>query len=56
MNSPEEIQDLREYFELSILVCEEKMMIEGENGDKFWSDMKELWIEKLKELNDGDKS
>ena len=39
-----------EHCELSIKVCEEKIIVEGENGKDFWVKLKLEWEKKLNEL------
>ena len=39
-----------EHCKTSIKVCEEKILIEGENGKHFWEKLKLEWEKKLKEL------
>ena len=38
-----------EYCKTAIAVCQERIEIEGPNGDKFWVSLKEHWEKILKE-------
>mgnify|MGYP001183736818 CR=1 FL=1 len=44
--APEELID---YCKIVIKICQEKIDIEGPNGDKFWVYLKEYWENILKE-------
>jgi hypothetical protein len=41
--------ELIEYCKTAIAVCQERIEIEGPNGDKFWVSLKEHWEKILKE-------
>ena len=43
-------KEMIEHCKTSIKVCEEKILIEGENGKHFWEKLKLEWEKKLKEL------
>lgn len=45
------IEDKIEHCKAAILVCEEKIEVEGPNGSQFWIEFKKKWEEQLNELN-----
>ena len=44
------IEDKIEHCKTSIKVCQEKIEIEGLNGNEFWTKLKKQWEIQLKEL------
>jgi hypothetical protein len=44
------IEDKIEHCKTSILVCQEKIEIEGHNGSEFWVKLKKQWEEELEKF------
>jgi hypothetical protein len=44
------IEDKIEHCKTSILVCIEKIEVEGPNGDEFWVNFKKQWEKELEKL------
>jgi len=44
------IEDKIEHCKTSILVCQEKIDVEGPNGSEFWIKFKKKWEEELEKL------
>jgi hypothetical protein len=44
------IEDKIEHCKTSILVCKEKIKVEGPNGDGFWVNFKKQWEKELEKL------
>ena len=46
------LEDFKEHCEVSIKICEEKILVDGPNGSDNWIRLKELWEQQLQECEE----